>query len=354
MARTKTTPFSTRLLAWFDDHGRKDLPWQHNISPYRVWLSEIMLQQTQVATVIPYFERFTDRYPNVTALAGASLDDVLHLWTGLGYYARARNLHKTAQTVARDHAGEFPDTLDGLCALPGIGRSTAGAILSIAFGKRATILDGNVKRVLARHQAVAGWPGEKAVHDQLWQIAETLTPRKRFAHYTQAIMDLGATLCTRSKPNCMACPVQSDCLAHQRESTADYPGKKPKKTIPLKIETWLVISRADGCVLMQRRPPAGLWGGLWTFPSVREDENVPEALEALGVIASHQNSLAAHRHTFSHFHLQYTPVLISTIESASQICESNSQQWIAPGNLPGIGTPTPVNKLLAQIAISNT
>ena len=226
--------FSDRVLHWFDAHGRKHLPWQQQISAYRVWVSEIMLQQTQVTTVIGYFERFMQRFPDVVTLANAPQDDVLHLWTGLGYYARARNLHKAAQQIATDHGGEFPQTLEQVMALPGIGRSTAGAILSIACGKSHPILDGNVKRVLARYYAIEGWPGKRAVEDTLWQHATENTPATRTNHYTQAMMDLGAMICTRSKPACDKCPLQSDCIAYAQGKQNEYPGKKPKKTLPVK------------------------------------------------------------------------------------------------------------------------
>ena len=219
--------FSRAVLTWFDKHGRKTLPWQQGITPYRVWLSEIMLQQTQVTTVIPYFERFVARFPDVASLAAAPINDVLHLWTGLGYYARARNLHRCAQTLVCNYGGEFPATVEALAELPGIGRSTAGAIVSIAFKQRAAILDGNVKRVLARYHAVAGWPGDATTLKTLWVHAETHTPKKRVNNYTQAMMDLGATLCTRSKPACERCPVMSTCVAYATGQVNLYPGKKP-------------------------------------------------------------------------------------------------------------------------------
>ena len=222
--------FAARVLEWFDQHGRKDLPWQRDTTPYRVWVSEIMLQQTQVKTVIPYFERFMAALPQVQALAEAPEDRVLHLWTGLGYYARARNLHRSAQRVARELDGQFPETLAGLCDLPGVGRSTAGAILSIALGQRASILDGNVKRVLARYHRVEGWPGRSAVHQSLWDIAEQYTPAERCADYSQAIMDLGATLCTRSKPACDDCPLRGDCEARLHGVKHSIQAKSRKKT----------------------------------------------------------------------------------------------------------------------------
>ncbi|MEM8660457.1 MAG: A/G-specific adenine glycosylase, partial [Pseudomonadota bacterium] len=244
-ATTTTAPFFDRVLDWFDQHGRKDLPWQQDLSAYRVWVSEIMLQQTQVKTVIPYYHRFMAEFPTVEDLAAASVDEVLHLWTGLGYYARGRNLHKAARMVCEELGGEFPETVDGLCELPGIGRSTAGAIVSIAHRQRAIILDGNVKRVLARYRAVEGWPGTKPVHNTLWQIADELTPKDRSGAYSQAMMDLGATLCTRSKPSCDVCPVGEDCQANAKGEQQRFPGKKPRKTLPVK-NTVFLIARTPG------------------------------------------------------------------------------------------------------------
>ena len=239
------TWFADRVLAWFDVHGRKDLPWQHPRTPYRVWISEVMLQQTQVATVIPYFERFIARFPNVDTLARAEIDDVLHLWTGLGYYARGRNLHAAARRIVDEHDSELPKTLDALIALPGIGRSTAGAILSAGHGIRASILDGNVKRVLARYFAVDGYPGERAVAETLWAHAEANTPDARVADYTQAIMDLGATLCTRSRPRCFDCPVSAECIALKNDSTDRYPAARPRKALPVRRARMFVLVDAQ-------------------------------------------------------------------------------------------------------------
>ena len=226
--------FQQAVLGWFKHSGRSDLPWQQSINPYRVWVSEIMLQQTQVATVIPYFERFMQSFPTVDKLATAPLDNVLHHWTGLGYYARARNLHKTAQIICTTHNGQFPDDIEQLTDLPGIGRSTAGAIRSIAFKKPAAILDGNVKRVLARFAGVAGWPGKSSVHNQLWEIAESFSPQTHTADYSQAMMDLGATLCTKTSPNCCECPLATDCLANAQGNPQDFPVKSQKRNYPSK------------------------------------------------------------------------------------------------------------------------
>lgn len=339
---------ASRLLHWFDQHGRKDLPWQRDITPYRVWLSEIMLQQTQVATVIPYFTRFTDAFPNVEALAAAPLDEVLHLWTGLGYYARARNLHRTAGIVASEHRGRFPDTLEGLTALPGIGRSTAGAILAIAFRQRATILDGNVKRVLARHRAIAGWPGDSKVANALWDIAEANTPGSRVADYTQAIMDLGATLCTRARPRCDECPLEGDCQARAEGQPGAYPGTKPRKALPVRTTLLLVIRDGRGRVLLEQRPPTGIWGGLWSFPEAGSEDDIAATTQRLGVIPGTIHPTAPRRHTFSHYHLDYTPVHIAA--SLSHRVGEAQILWTDPAAPGGIGLPAPVKALLDSLA----
>ncbi len=339
-------PFATRLLTWFDEHGRKDLPWQHPITPYRVWVSEIMLQQTQVSTVIPYFERFMATFPDVTALAAASEDEVLHLWTGLGYYARARNLHKAAQQIADEHGGQFPDTVEELEQLPGIGRSTAGAIVSIAFGQRAPILDGNVKRVLARHEAVPGWPGTTAVARQLWEVAERHTPNKRVADYTQAIMDLGATLCTRTRPDCGACPLQADCTAYHQGNPEDYPGKKPKKTQPVRTAFFLLIEDDEGQLLLEQRPSPGLWGGLWCFPQAGTEDEIDEICRQLGVRPGEYRFEPSRRHTFSHFHLDYTPVRIPA-QRIDRVADAPTT-WVRPDSPGELGMPAPVKALLEK------
>ena len=258
--------FASRLLNWFDTHGRKDLPWQNPATPYRVWLSEIMLQQTQVATVIPYFERFVQHFPNVVMLAAARQDDVLSLWSGLGYYARARNLHRAARQLIEQYAGDFPDTLELVQALPGIGRSTAGAILSLSRGAPHAILDGNVKRVLARYHAVDGWPGKAAVARRLWQLAEFALPGERAGAYNQAMMDLGATLCTRARPRCGACPVQAGCAAFATQSPERYPGRRDRQPLPVRETCMLVLRDSRQAVLLERRPESGRWGSLWSFP----------------------------------------------------------------------------------------
>lgn len=339
--------FSHAVLDWFDQHGRHDLPWQQHKSAYHTWISEIMLQQTQVATVIPYFERFIERFADIHQLAQAPVDEVLHLWTGLGYYARARNLHKAAQQIVSQYQGQFPETVDELEALSGIGRSTAGAILSISTGKRAAILDGNVKRVLARFYQVEGWPGKTAVTKALWTHAESNTPHHRVADYTQAMMDMGATLCTRSKPACARCPVQTGCGAYASSRQADFPGKKPKKTLPVRQTTMLIIRDSQGNPLLYQRPPSGLWGGLWSLPQLADLRDAKAEL-GLDIDPAQVSPLEPLRHTFSHFHLDITPVEVTLSEGADQVMEQSNTLWYDLAEPPSIGLAAPVVKLLAR------
>lgn len=341
-----TKQFSERVLDWFDVHGRKHLPWQQNITPYGVWVSEIMLQQTQVSTVIPYYHRFMNSFPTVNDLADASQDAVLDHWTGLGYYARARNLHKAAGIIAGQYKGQFPATLDEVVALPGIGRSTAGAVLSIACGQNHPILDGNVKRVLARFYAVEGWPGQKPVENQLWEYAAANTPEQRCNHYTQAMMDLGAMICTRSKPRCDACPLQTDCLAYAQGRQGEFPGKKPKKVLPVRT-TSMVAVLYHGSVLMAQRPPAGLWGGLYGF--IETDKPVTELSDELPVSVGEMQALEPFRHTFSHFHLDIQPWLILADGIEQQRVEENNQRWFNLDEPLGVGTAAPTQKIISQI-----
>ncbi|QSX32862.1 A/G-specific adenine glycosylase [Shewanella avicenniae] len=319
-----TAPFSQRIIDWYRQFGRTTLPWQQHKTPYKVWISEIMLQQTQVATVIPYFERFMARFESVTALANADIDEVLHHWTGLGYYARARNLHKAAVIIRDKYHGEFPTQFDEVVALPGIGRSTAGAILSLASGQHHAILDGNVKRVLARHHAVAGWPGLPKVEQQLWQLADNLSPAEHIDQYNQAMMDIGATLCTRSKPACERCPVAFDCQAQRQGRQKDFPEKKPKKTIPVKNGFLLVLRQQQHeqqQVLLQQRPPAGIWGGLWCFPEFSTEAELKAAAAKINAAAS-LHPLPAFRHTFSHFHFDIQPVLLNIAAADNAFSET--------------------------------
>ena len=342
--------FAQRVLAWFDQHGRKDLPWQQDIDPYRVWVSEIMLQQTQVRTVIPYFERFMAAFPTVEALAAAPLDNVLHLWAGLGYYARARNLHRAARQVCTEPGGTFPDTVEQLCELPGIGRSTAGAIVSIAFRQRAVILDGNVKRVLARYRAVAGWPGRSAVHNQLWQIADQYTPARRTADYSQAMMDLGATLCTRTAPTCQRCPLAGDCEARLRGEQSSFPGRKPRKTLPVKSTTLVMARASNGDVWLERRPAPGVWGGLWCFPEIADPGQAADwCLDRWGLEPACIEVWQPFRHTFSHYHLDIRPVALTLPGSPAGVLAGSDQLWYNRGQPQAVGLAAPVASLLARL-----
>jgi A/G-specific adenine glycosylase len=343
-----SNPFSQQLLNWFDQHGRKDLPWQRGITAYRVWVSEIMLQQTQVTTVIPYYQRFMASFPTIETLASAPQDQVLHHWTGLGYYARARNLHKTAQIVVNEFKGTLPDSVEQLETLPGIGRSTAGAVRAIAFQKPATILDGNVKRVLARYHAIDGWPGQKAVSNQLWTVAEQHTPSVRIADYTQAIMDLGATLCTRTRPRCQECPLSNECQAFKTNNPTSYPGKKPHREQPIRKSLFLIIRNPAGEILLEQRPASGLWGGLWVFPQCDKEAEIKDICNQLNCHVDSWQLLPQKRHTFSHFHLDYRPVLI-TAKQQSYIMDSPSIVWYNPTSPLDVGTAQPVKQLLQQL-----
>tara|TARA_Y100001935_G_C17302764_1_gene510326 strand:+ start:2110 stop:3171 length:1062 start_codon:yes stop_codon:yes gene_type:complete len=342
--------FSDRVLTWFDRNGRKDLPWQKAISPYRVWISEIMLQQTQVKTVIPYYQKFMKRFPDIEMLAQSSLDEVLHYWSGLGYYARARNLYKTANIICETFNGRFPEDIDKLNNLPGIGRSTAGAILSLSMNKRAPILDGNVKRVLARHDAIAGWPGTNLVQKKLWQLSEAYTPSERVASYNQAMMDLGSMLCTRSKPSCERCPIQESCKANLEESWERFPGKKTKKELPIRSIQMILLRDHAGRIILCQRPLKGIWGGLWGFPeiSVSEDpiewcqRNVP------GNVLNFR-LLPERRHTFTHFCLNITPVEIFLPDCANIKLKEGHWIWYKAGQLNTLGLAAPVTRLLSEI-----
>ncbi len=337
--------FQQNVLAWFDQHGRKDLPWQKNITPYRVWLSEIMLQQTQVATVIPYFQAFITKLPDVESLAQAPVDEVLQLWSGLGYYARARNLHKAARII--DGQGRFPETLDELTALPGIGQSTAGAILSIAFNKSHPILDGNVKRVLARFKAVSGWIGSGQLIKQLWTISANLTPETRVADYTQAMMDLGATVCTRSNPACEKCPLAADCLAYLTQTVADFPARKMTKSLPVKQLVFLLLHNNQQ-VLLEKRPPTGIWGGLWSLPEFANEDAALNWCIANNLIIDNQRAGDMQRHTFSHYHLDYTPLFIKTNSRMDFVSEADRINWHNIQQISQLGLAAPIKKLLQQ------
>lgn len=343
--------FSTAVLTWAAEHGRKDLPWQKNISPYRVWVSEIMLQQTQVNTVLGYFERFMQRFPDLPSLAAGELDEVLHLWTGLGYYSRARNLHKTAQLLISEYDGEFPRSIEGLAGLPGIGRSTAGAIASLSMGLRAPILDGNVKRVLARYSALREYPGTSAATRQLWKLAEQLTPPAELAAaYTQAMMDLGATLCTRSKPDCDSCPLKTGCQARLLGLQDQLPAPRPKKVLPEQHTCMLLLENPEGKVLLQQRPAQGLWGGLYSLPELDNINQLPQLLHSLQLTESGRRRLPPLSHTFSHFRLHIHPWLVQAQVTGAAEVTTIPQVWYNREHPPTIGLAAPVKKLLRSQA----
>jgi A/G-specific adenine glycosylase len=340
MPSQSLTSFADRLLAWWQHHGRHDLPWQHPRTPYRVWVSEIMLQQTRVETVVGYFRCFVERFPDVEALAAADLDDVLALWSGLGYYARARNLHAAARVIAAEHGGRFPADVESLEALPGIGRSTAAAIVAQGFDRRAAILDGNVKRVIARHAGIEGWPGRTAVARVLWAESEARTPADRAADYTQAIMDLGATLCTPKAPACEACPVAADCVARRESRQAELPAPKPRTTVPERVQRYLVARDDRGRVLLQRRPPAGVWGGLWCVPevgaiAVRRDEMLPAP--------------APIRHAFTHFRLEMQFEHVRVDPSDRAVGDGGDRAWFTRDEALAAGLPRPVRTLIEEL-----
>jgi A/G-specific adenine glycosylase len=343
--------FSRRLVAWQRRHGRHDLPWQGTRDPYRIWVSEIMLQQTQVGAVTGYFNRFMKRFPDVNALALATEDEVLRLWSGLGYYARARNLHKAARRIVEVHGGRFPETAQSIGELPGIGRSTAAAIAAFAFGERVAILDGNVKRVLARCFGIEGFPGAASVEAELWARAESLLPRGRqppaIETYTQGLMDLGATVCARTKPSCEACPVAVDCVARKTGRTAQLPAPRPKKAHPTRRATWLVLSHG-GEVLLERRPSPGIWGGLWAFPEFEGPDLVQFCRSEYGCVLSGRRSLPTFAHGFTHFRLEISP-LVCTVSTRERRAESPGRIWSTIEEATGAAVPAPVKKLLGYI-----
>ncbi len=344
--------FHEIVLNWFESHGRKTLPWQFDKTPYRVWVSEIMLQQTQVATVIPYFQRFMATFPDVESLAQAEEDAVLHLWTGLGYYSRARNLQRSAREIVARFSGIFPDNLADLTSLPGIGRSTAGAIAAIAFENKTPILDGNVKRVLVRLLGITAWPGEKNTEMVLWASAEKFMPDTRCGAYTQAMMDLGATVCVRGTPKCGACPLQNYCVAFQQGIAASLPKKKPAKKIPARALTLLVIQNANQ-VLLEKRPQTGVWAGLWSMPEMPAATSSAEiktfCLERFNYRVSDIKFGTAFRHTFSHYHLDITPAFIILARRPAKIMEDGQQIWYNLEQPNSVGLPAPVKNLLKNL-----
>jgi len=340
--------FQLKLLQWFDQFGRHDLPWQHPTTAYRVWVSEVMLQQTQVTTVIPYFNKFIRKYPTIDKLANASIDEVLSLWAGLGYYARARNLHKAAGVIQKK--GCFPETLIELMELPGIGQSTAGAILSIAFAQSEPILDGNVRRVLARFKAIQGWTGGNAVNKQLWEVSRYYTPQERVADYTQAIMDLGATVCTRSKPQCEQCPLQIDCMALQQKRVHELPTPKLSKKLPVKQRIFIVAINNKQEVLLEKRAPVGIWGGLWSVPELDNEYNLDAWCVRYGLLVRKIHTLAQRRHTFSHYHLDYVPLLIYVDNPINNVLEAETVLWYKHLQTKDTALPAPVKKLFDELS----
>lgn len=343
--------FAARLLDWFDANGRHDLPWQHPRSPYRVWLSEVMLQQTQVRTVIPYFERFLTDLPDLPSLAAAPLDQVLALWSGLGYYSRARNLHAAAQRCMSEHGGELPHDVESLAALPGIGRSTAAAIAAQAWNAREAILDGNVRRLLARYHGVEGWPGNAGVERSLWtfataHLAAEDLPAHRIADYTQAQMDLGATVCTRSRPDCVRCPLQFDCVAYLGGRTATLPTPRPTRVLPHRDAHVLLLRNASREVLLMRRPPTGVWASLWSLPQF-DSRNSATTWLGRHYVSSTARTIASIDHTFSHYRL----TLAATehhVTPGDRVADDPDHLWVDSRSLAGIGIPAPIRRLLER------
>lgn len=349
MATIQGADFALRLIAWQRDHGRHDLPWQ-GADAYRVWLSEIMLQQTQVATVIPYYERFIAAFPSIVALAAAAEEQVLAHWSGLGYYARGRNLHRAARLIVEHHQGEFPQAFDAMLALPGVGRSTAAAIGALAFNQRHAILDGNVKRLLARYCGLAGWTGDKKIQEQLWQQAEALLPLRDVAIYIQAQMDMGATLCTRTRPRCAECPVHDDCIAYQTDRVHELPTPRPHKTVPEKRATLLLLMHGND-VFLEKRPPQGIWGGLWCLPQLDDGAGVTSADYARrnGLQIYESIDLESLTHTFTHFKLHINPVLLRLEQRPLPIRQPGCI-WLGAQDALNAAIPAPVRTLLVKYA----
>jgi A/G-specific adenine glycosylase len=347
--RARSHSFAQRLITWQKAFGRRDLPWQQTRDPYRIWLSEIMLQQTQVATVIPYYERFLAAFPDVASLAAAPIERVLQCWSGLGYYRRAHLAHRSARSVVAEHGGRFPRDAATLAALPGIGRSTAAAIAAFASGARGAILDGNVKRVLARHRGIAGFPGDVKVERRLWQEAETLLPLREVATYTQALMDLGATVCVRAKPRCDACPVARDCVARREDRVDELPAPRPKRALPLREVTVLLLER-KGEILLERRPAAGVWSGLWSLPEIETTRDVAAHCRSrFGVKVAPRAPLPAIEHGFTHFRLTLHP-LPCAVREETQRAQEPGLVWMPLDEIAGAALPAPIKKLLRSRA----
>jgi A/G-specific adenine glycosylase len=340
--------FSARIVRWQRSHGRQGLPWQDTRDPYRIWLSEVMLQQTQVATVIPYYHRFLARFPGVAALAAASEEEVLSLWSGLGYYARARNLHRAARQVMERFAGAFPSDFHALESLPGIGRSTAAAIAAFASGERRAILDGNVRRVLARHAGIGGDPSRAAVLAELWAEAERRLPREGIERYTQGMMDLGADICAVRNPACLLCPVAGDCIARAEDRVHELPGRRSRKPSPRRrIAMLVVVSRGE--VLLEKRPSTGIWGGLWSLPEAPADAEPRGALAPWGLQARAIEPLPPFEHAFTHFTLEVLPWRIE-VGAGGTVAADKRAMWVCLDDLDGAALPSPVRKLLRAAA----
>ncbi len=336
-----------RLVAWQRTHGRHDLPWQVD-DAYAIWVSEIMLQQTQVETVIPYYTRFMARFPDLASLAAAPEDDVLALWSGLGYYARSRNLHAAAKCIAADHGGVFPRDFETIQTLPGIGRSTAAAVAVFAFGERQAIMDGNVKRVFCRLFGIDGWPGDKKTETELWRLADACLPTRDLRAYTQGLMDLGATLCRRSKPDCPACPFSDDCVANREGRQGELPVSKPRKGLPER-ETVMLLLRLGGEILLQKRPPSGIWGGLWSLPECAPDEDAAEAARRLGFDADPLPALPSLSHIFSHFRLAIHPRPLAVKFRKEGVSEPGLI-WLTPDEARDAALPTPVRRIIESLS----
>jgi len=347
------TDFSSRLIVWQKQHGRHDLPWQNTTDPYAIWVSEIMLQQTQVTAVIGYYSKFMQRFPTIAALADATQDVVLQHWSGLGYYSRARNLHNAAQTIMDEHGGVFPQDFETIQSLSGIGRSTAAAIASFAFNQVQTILDGNVKRVLARHFAVEGWPGTPRIEKELWSLAESLLPETDMVAYTQGLMDLGATLCSRSKPQCLNCPLLESCKAYQQQRVSQLPTPKPRKATPEKHTTMLILLQGDS-VMLEKRPPSGIWGGLWSFPELDQGNDYTGIVQQrFGMSVCPQKALPKLSHAFTHFKLHITPLPLQVNGQLAKAGEPG-QVWLNVEDALGAAIPAPVRKILQTLLSGGT
>jgi len=347
------TDFSSRLIVWQKQHGRHDLPWQNTTDPYAIWVSEIMLQQTQVTAVIGYYSKFMQRFPTIAVLADATQDEVLQHWSGLGYYSRARNLHNAAQTIMDEHGGVFPQDFATIQTLPGIGRSTAAAIASFAFNQVQTILDGNVKRVLARHFAVEGWPGTPKIEKELWSLAESLLPKTEMVAYTQGLMDLGATLCSRSRPQCLNCPLLASCQAYRQQRVNQLPTPKPRKATPEKHTIMLILLQGDS-VMLEKRPPSGIWGGLWSFPELEQGNDCTGIVQQrFGMSVCPQKALPELSHAFTHFKLHITPQPLQVNGQLTKTGEPG-QVWLSIADALGAAIPTPVRKILQTLLIEGT